>query len=158
MSASPALTICSSRSFSMGSIPLGTLSIRENIRVRRLSSALEAAAEAAAPLILNGNKVVNETEGRKGRSREHLLREQVEPLLLGDGFLSEQLENDGSHRIPLVLKLQGALVLEERYGTGGMGGGRGRSGEKGGVWGEKQVRDDSCSNAEIHKDTLGLKT
>lgn len=32
MSASPALTICSSRSFSMGSIPLGTLSISENIR------------------------------------------------------------------------------------------------------------------------------
>lgn len=32
MSASPALMICSSRSFSMGSIPLGTLSISENMR------------------------------------------------------------------------------------------------------------------------------
>lgn len=32
MSARPALMMCSSRSFSMGSMPLGTLSIRENIR------------------------------------------------------------------------------------------------------------------------------
>lgn len=32
MSANPALMICSSRSFNMGSIPLGTLSISENIR------------------------------------------------------------------------------------------------------------------------------
>lgn len=32
MSARPALMMWSSRSFSMGSIPLGTLSIRENIR------------------------------------------------------------------------------------------------------------------------------
>lgn len=128
-------------------------------RVRQLSPELEAAAEAAASLILNGNTVLNETEGRKGQSREHLLREQVKPLLLGDGFLSEQLENDGSHRVPLVLKLQGPLVLEERYGIGGMGGGRGRSSEEGGVWGEKQVREDSCSNAEIHKDTTraGIK-
>lgn len=46
-------------------------------------------------------------------TNEHVLREQVEPLLLGDGLLSEQLENDGSHQIPLVLKLQGAFVLEE---------------------------------------------
>lgn len=32
ISARPALMMCSSRSFSMGSIPLGTLSMRENIR------------------------------------------------------------------------------------------------------------------------------
>lgn len=32
MSASPALMMCSSRSLSMGSIPLGTLSMSENIR------------------------------------------------------------------------------------------------------------------------------
>lgn len=32
ISASPALMMCSSRSFSMGSMPLGTLSMRENIR------------------------------------------------------------------------------------------------------------------------------
>lgn len=56
-------------------------------------------------------------------ANEHflLLREQVEPLLLGDRFLSEQLENDGTHQIPLVLKLQGPLVLEEKYGMDGGG-------------------------------------
>lgn len=32
MSARPALMMCSSRSFSIGSMPLGTLSIRENMR------------------------------------------------------------------------------------------------------------------------------
>lgn len=64
--------------------------------------------------------------------------------MLGDGLLSEQLENDGPHQIPLVLKLQGPLVLEERCGTGGGGGGRGRmknSNEKGGVWAEKARED-----------------
>jgi len=33
--------------------------------------------------------------------------------LLGDGLLSEQLEDDGPHQVPLVLKLQGPFVLEE---------------------------------------------
>lgn len=34
--------------------------------------------------------------------------------MFGDSLLSEQLEDDGSHQVPLVLKLQGPLVLEEK--------------------------------------------
>lgn len=76
-----------------------------------------------------------------GQSRVHLLREQVEPLLLSDGLLSEQLENDGSHQIPLVLKLQGPLVLEEKYEIGRVGGRLKNRNERGGVGREKAEED-----------------
>lgn len=59
--------------------------------------------------------------------------------MLGDGFLSEQLEDDGPHQIPLVLKLQGPFVLEERYGTGGR---KKRKSEKTAMRSEK-VREDT---------------
>lgn len=51
--------------------------------------------------------------------------------MLGDGLLSEQLESDGSHQVPLVLKLQGPLVLQERHGMGGIGGRTGRMRDSG---------------------------
>lgn len=76
--------------------------------------------------------------------------------MLGDGLLSEQLENDGPHQIPLVLKLQGPLVLEERNGMGGVGGRRGRmkiNKEKGGFGGEKAREDrDLQRYTKIKKD------
>lgn len=55
---------------------------------------------------------LNEAAGSARQRGEQLLREQIEPLLLGDGLLSEQLENDGPHQIPFVLKLKGPLVLD----------------------------------------------
>lgn len=36
---------------------------------------------------------------------EKNLREQVEPLLFGDGLLPQQLQHDGPHQVPFVLKL-----------------------------------------------------
>lgn len=32
-------------------------------------------------------------------------REQVEPLLFGDGLLPQELQHDGAHQVPFVLKL-----------------------------------------------------
>lgn len=46
--------------------------------------------------------------------KSSLMRENVEPLLFDDNLLSEQLEDDRSHQVPLVLKPQGPFVLEER--------------------------------------------
>lgn len=40
------------------------------------------------------------------------LREQVKPLLFGDGLLPQQLQNYGTHQVPFVLKLKGAFVLQ----------------------------------------------
>lgn len=73
--------------------------------------------------------------------------------MLGDGLLSEQLENDGPHQIPLVLKLQGPLVLEERGGMGGVGGRRGwmkSSNETAGV-GAETVREDGEKQKDEHE-------
>lgn len=39
-------------------------------------------------------------------------REQVEPLLFGDGLLPQQLQYYGTHQLPFVLKLKGAFVLK----------------------------------------------
>lgn len=39
------------------------------------------------------------------------LREQVKPLLFGDGLLPQQLQYYGTHQVPFVLKLKGAFVL-----------------------------------------------
>lgn len=40
------------------------------------------------------------------------LREQVKPLLFGDGLLPQQLQYYGTHQVPFILKLKGAFVLE----------------------------------------------
>lgn len=40
------------------------------------------------------------------------LREQVKPLLFGDGLLPQQLQHYGTHQVPFILKLKGAFVLE----------------------------------------------
>lgn len=39
------------------------------------------------------------------------LREQVKPLLFGDGLLSQELQNYGTHQVPFILELKGAFVL-----------------------------------------------
>lgn len=42
------------------------------------------------------------------------LREKIKPLLLSYRLLAKQLKDDGAHKIPLVLKLEGTLVLHKR--------------------------------------------
>ncbi|TNN61972.1 hypothetical protein EYF80_027807 [Liparis tanakae] len=63
MSARPALMMCSSRSFSMGSMPLGTLSMRENIRCSsvmegRAKIPLEEAAYESCSIKLAGDELL----------------------------------------------------------------------------------------------------